>query len=390
MKKEYYQDYIGQTYGRLFVQSVDRTTQAKPKFSCDCLCGNSTVVDVHSIISGKTQSCGCLKREITSERFRGALRPSVSAGDRFINKSGLAYRVVKYELSKRILIRFEESGYEKWCALKEIKNGKIRDLLTVKEPVVKEKKVRTKASPTTMIVGDVFGNKSGDEYEVLEILDGLMCKVKFKDWYGYECIVSRSYARSGISNPFRKVYSKVGYRGVGEYDSVNAQTIFTLWSNMLTRCYDERVRERALTYAECTVVDEWHNFQTFAKWCLSQPQWGLGWYLDKDILVKGNKTYGPATCTFVPREVNNLFTLRGNDRGDCPVGVHMRKDRYIAQVNQSGKRVCLGRFSTAEAAFACYKAAKEFDIQRHAEINKDKLSSEAYLALMNYKIEMND
>lgn len=389
MKKEYYQDYIGQTYGRLSVQCVDRTTQAKPKFICDCLCGNSTVVDVHSIISGKTQSCGCLKREITSERFRGALRPSVSVGDRFISKSGLVYFVVEYELSTRILVRFEGSGYEKWCAVKEVKKGSIRDLLTTKEIISKEKKPPVPRR-TSVSVGDVCRNKTGDEYEVLEVLDGAMCRVKFRDWYGHECIVLREYARSGISNPFRKVYSKVGYRGVGEYDSVNSQTIFTLWSNMLARCYDERVRERTLTYANCTVMDEWHNFQTFAEWCLAQPQWGLGWYLDKDILVKGNKVYGPETCTFVPREVNNLFTLRGNDRGDCPVGVHMRKDRYIAQVNQSGKRVCLGRFSTAEEAFACYKAAKEFDIHRHAELNKEKLSSKAYLALINYKIEIND
>ena len=39
-----------------------------------------------------------------------------------------------------------------------------------------------------------------------------------------------------------------------------------------------------------------------------------GRYLDKDILVRGNKLYSPDTCLFVPQEINNLLTVQ-NKRG---------------------------------------------------------------------------
>lgn len=62
------------------------------------------------------------------------------------------------------------------------------------------------------------------------------------------------------------------------------------------RCYDVKYSKKHPTYKDCTVCEEWHNFQTFAKW------FDENYYeientimdLDKDILKNGNKIYCPA------------------------------------------------------------------------------------------------
>lgn len=66
---------IGQRYGRLTVlyrTQVPKNIQTKKPHSfwkCQCDCGNTCVVSVDRLNSGKTKSCGCLSREKASQRF---------------------------------------------------------------------------------------------------------------------------------------------------------------------------------------------------------------------------------------------------------------------------------------------------------------------------------
>ena len=70
-------DLTGQRFGRLIVlEDVGRTKSKKVIWRCQCECGN--IVDVVStqLLSGKTQSCGCLRhttppnyRDLTGQRF---------------------------------------------------------------------------------------------------------------------------------------------------------------------------------------------------------------------------------------------------------------------------------------------------------------------------------
>lgn len=65
----------------------------------------------------------------------------------------------------------------------------------------------------------------------------------------------------------------------------------------------------------------------------------VGWALDKDILVKGNKIYSPETCCFVPQEINNLFTKRKSCRGTLPIGVKYIKEnkKFSASFSRNKK-----------------------------------------------------
>ena len=60
-------DITGQRFGRLFVVELGTSTNSRGERYWDCLCdcGNHTTAMFSSLSSGKTQSCGCLKREAT-------------------------------------------------------------------------------------------------------------------------------------------------------------------------------------------------------------------------------------------------------------------------------------------------------------------------------------
>lgn len=64
----------GRTYGRLTVIGLDRTLDSRSKvrtlIRVLCSCGTIKVVDPHSVIRGRSSSCGCLNAQLSSERRR--------------------------------------------------------------------------------------------------------------------------------------------------------------------------------------------------------------------------------------------------------------------------------------------------------------------------------
>lgn len=63
-------DLTGQQFGRLMVvgRAPDKTCPSRPLtvWHCICSCGNAVDVLSHSLVSGKTKSCGCLHKEIVT------------------------------------------------------------------------------------------------------------------------------------------------------------------------------------------------------------------------------------------------------------------------------------------------------------------------------------
>lgn len=158
---------------------------------------------------------------------------------------------------------------------------------------------------------------------------------------------------------------------------------------MLQRCYSDDYQVAQPTYADCSVADEWLSYQTFAEWINTQPAWGIpGFELDKDLIVLGNKIYGPKTCSMVPGAINCLIATRSR-RNSSPLGAcfNEEKRKYTAYcMDGNGNNKYLGAFTDAEDAFSVYKSYKERVIKMVAERFRAQIDPRVFETLMNYEV----
>lgn len=78
---------IGQIFTRLkVIEFLGRGFSGKKIFLCECLCGKTKKVDIYSLISSNTQSCGCLGIE---NRKIGTVKSCTTHGEsRSVGKTG--------------------------------------------------------------------------------------------------------------------------------------------------------------------------------------------------------------------------------------------------------------------------------------------------------------
>jgi len=85
-------DITGKRFGRLVVTGRSDNEKHKVRWICKCDCGNETIVTADSLLSGKTKSCGCLRKRVGEESHswkgglgraaHGYLRRNIGNGDR--------------------------------------------------------------------------------------------------------------------------------------------------------------------------------------------------------------------------------------------------------------------------------------------------------------------
>lgn len=236
--------------------------------------------------------------------------------------------------------------------------------------------------------GEKHITNEGYPVEIITYRSKKDCDIKFENGV---IVKNREYndiLKGNVKNPYHKSIYRIGYFGIGKYDSKTHLKIYDTWVNMLRRCYYEKYQEKHPTYIGCSVDEYWHNFQVFAKWF--DENYKAGYQLDKDILSKGNKIYSPETCCFVPSDINVLFTKRDAYRGKHPIGVSKAGNKFKSCIRINGKTIGLGYFNTPKEAFQAYKTAKETHIKEVAEIWKPKLATKTYEALINYQVEITD
>lgn len=62
-------DLVGKKFGRLTVQErYINDNKGGARWCCSCDCGNFTIVRTYHLTSGKIRSCGCIKKEMLSNR----------------------------------------------------------------------------------------------------------------------------------------------------------------------------------------------------------------------------------------------------------------------------------------------------------------------------------
>jgi hypothetical protein len=240
-------------------------------------------------------------------------------------------------------------------------------------------------------IGNEFTTNEGYKVEIIEYINSNNCTIKFETGLIMREVRYCSLQLGKIKNPFHRSVFGVGYLGIGKYkSSINHKEVpaYSSWRRMLERCYDPKYHKRKRTYIGCEVHPDWHNYQVFAEWYYENNI--KDFQLDKDILVKGNKIYGPDTCCFVPLEINTLLVRHSKCRGAYPIGVGQYRDRFKAVISKKNKDIGLGIFETIELAFMAYKREKEGYIREVADKWKHLITPKVYDALINYEVEITD
>jgi len=235
--------------------------------------------------------------------------------------------------------------------------------------------------------GEKFITNEGYEVEIIEYFGVRNCTIQFSDGLVLENIIYNSLKKGNVKNPHHPSICGIGYNGVGKYVSTingNRFSVYTVWSHMILRCYDEKIRHKFPTYENVTVCEEWHNFQNYAKWYYENYKEGFD--VDKDLLFKGNRVYSPKTCAFIPKEINQILIKSNYKRKESlPLGVtkHCKKFR----IRYCDTRKMSNVIDTAEEAFNIYKLSKESYIKSLAEKWKIFITEECYKALINYTVD---
>jgi len=237
-------------------------------------------------------------------------------------------------------------------------------------------------------IGEVYMFESGHTMTILEYYSVNNISVLFCDGYISYNIEYPNFKKGKVKNFNIPSFYGIGYLSYGKYNTLDNKIAYERWKSMISRCYSDKFQSKTLTYLGCSVNPEWHNFQVFAKWF--DKNYVEGFELDKDILVKGNKVYGPETCCFVPRDINVFFASRKRKRGDFVVGVSKYKNKFITNISLNGIQKNLGYYYTEIEAFNVYKIAKELKIKELANKFKHKITNKCYSALINWTLEIND
>lgn len=271
-------------------------------------------------------------------------------------------------------------------------------------------------SKTCMCINDLVGQKFGKLTVVKRAPDSMTKQGTHRMMYECLCdcgntvVVLAANLRNGntkscgcYNRELTAERNRVNRSYAGRFDGNIGESrqyphIYGAWRGCFERCYTEASLKKHPTYRGCEVSEKWHLYSDFKKWYEENS-----WYdgdervcVDKDILVKGNRVYGPDTCVLVPLSLNCIFVRNDSLRGDLPIGVFYQDDcrlKYEAVIRKYSKQYSLGHFATPEEAFAAYKEAKEQHIKEVAEDFKQrypKFPQKLYEAMCNYKVEITD
>ena len=304
-------------------------------------------------------------------------------GEIAYNNCGERMTIVEYNDSDNVTVQFDNGLCVKSIQYGNFKRG------AVKGNIVKKKEILDRTGEIS------YSKVSGEEMKIIKYINTKKVVIKF--YSGFVTTKSyRAFIDGEIRNPYYKSIYGVGYLGEGKYKinkNGKVTKCYKTFSHMIDRCYNMESYDKQHTYANCTVCDEWHNYQNFAKWYENNfyqiPNELM--CIDKDILIKGNKIYSPETCVFVPKNINSLFTKRDADRGECVIGVTQDKSgSYKAQYNVDGKITYLGAYHSEEKAFNIYKIKKEKLIKNIADEYKKYIPENLYDAMYKYIVEITD
>lgn len=106
--------------------TVLKESSEKGKLICECLCGTRKCIAAGSLIKGDSNSCGCLRDELSKERM--GLTATMKVGDKYQSTQGDWFKVIEYESCDLVYIRFDCNGYKTRASAGNIRKGEVRNV----------------------------------------------------------------------------------------------------------------------------------------------------------------------------------------------------------------------------------------------------------------------
>lgn len=160
--------------------------------------------------------------------------------------------------------------------------------------------------PKDMNRGEAFQSNNFGPFVVERYKSNRNVVIRFTNTNHIKKTTSTSIRNGTVKDPYHPSVYGVGFVGCGDHSPTQkgkASKAYTTWNGMLERCY-ANLPNRDLSYKDCVVCNDWHNFQNFADWFFDN--YIDGYHIDKDIARSGSKMYSPETCSFVPPLTNIL------------------------------------------------------------------------------------
>lgn len=237
--------------------------------------------------------------------------------------------------------------------------------------------------------GSKWLQKNGQLLEIVNFLGGGRFDVKFENSPVFKS-EAKEIKNGVVKNKNLPAVCGRGCIGYGNFGTmINGGNTpeYEVWKGMIRRCYDENSNSYSIYGGRgVTVCEEWHNFQNFAQWYTSLPNYNKGFNLDKDLLDKSNITYSPEKCTLVPPSVNSLFT------GGFKSIVHLsaRSGKWVVQMqmgekclNGNKRQSYFGEYYDRDEAIEVYFENKIKHVISVANKEKENLDERVYLNLTN-------
>lgn len=153
------------------------------------------------------------------------------------------------------------------------------------------------------------------------------------------------------------------------------------WKHMFHRVYGSNHP----SYSDCTIHPDWHTFSNFNDFY--QKNYKPGFQLDKDILVEGNRIYGPDTCCFVPPYINGCLISTSKSNKGVARGVskvQTRPKQYNARFSIGNGKLKTKAFITEYEAIEWYNAEKRKYVKSLAvkAFLANEINSDIYIAII--------
>lgn len=328
-------------------------------------------------------------------------------GGRYKTKSYGYFTILSFKNTHNVRIRFDNTGNEQIARFDNILIGLIRDHKNIAE-TKEEDQQRATVWHAQVEKSRKEAEERRKRYEVMKE-QAYVRKIKEinrkitraqQEWQRQE---DASRWLSGVvnisvanANEVRECSSRTAYDFKRDGKWVLAwkekdgtfmkSRLGAIYNNMRSRGkFGGKYQGTMKAYMGVSVHPDFQDFQMFCEWATLQCGYDCNYQLDKDLLVPGNRQYGPDVCCFLPACINTAII-----QPKCGKKTWCSKGRVgytlTMQVNNSDLR--LKGFESEDDVHSAYRAIRERYVKALAERFKGTISQRAYESLMKWELKV--